>query len=341
MERDDEVNGVGNSYAFKYRIHDPRLGRFLSMNPLTKSFPFYSPYQFASKDPTLAVDIDGLESSRIINAAETYIGTPYEFGGKNPLPMMIGFVNPDAAWTEEYWKKTLRLGLQTLSDYYPTHISTKDIAKNQALAPCARGADANGNVDLTDFNEVRSSLYGVFQFWGEEPENANNPNSTSRVVHELGINWGAYSIGIDCSGLTTVCYRADEEKLIKDLVGGSSGQLKQFEEAQLNGLAYVHSDANLVSQGDWLWRSKHVMIATGRVELDDDGNDVSIETIQAASTYQGTIVKMEPVSEITKIGHPFRSSDDVEYDWQGGGPVSLEYLRTVENVNQTVIDPTK
>lgn len=61
QERDDEIRGAGNSYAFNYRFHDPRLGRWLSIDPLSKKFPFYSPYHFAGNTPIVAVDLEGLE----------------------------------------------------------------------------------------------------------------------------------------------------------------------------------------------------------------------------------------------------------------------------------------
>jgi hypothetical protein len=43
------------------RIYDPRLGRFLSVDPLTKSYPHYAPYQFAGNMPIMAIDLDGKE----------------------------------------------------------------------------------------------------------------------------------------------------------------------------------------------------------------------------------------------------------------------------------------
>jgi len=35
MEKDDEVKGKGNSYTTHFRMLDPRLGRWLSTDPIT------------------------------------------------------------------------------------------------------------------------------------------------------------------------------------------------------------------------------------------------------------------------------------------------------------------
>jgi hypothetical protein len=43
------------------RIYDPRLGRFLSVDPINKEYPDLTPYQFASNTPIWAIDLDGLE----------------------------------------------------------------------------------------------------------------------------------------------------------------------------------------------------------------------------------------------------------------------------------------
>ena len=61
QEQDNEIKGSGNSMNFKFRMHDPRLGRFLSIDPLTSSFPWYTPYQFAGNTPIIAIDLEGLE----------------------------------------------------------------------------------------------------------------------------------------------------------------------------------------------------------------------------------------------------------------------------------------
>ncbi|MEZ4721120.1 MAG: RHS repeat-associated core domain-containing protein [Flavobacteriales bacterium] len=66
QERDDEVKGTGNSYDFGARIYDPRLGRWLSLDPLQAKFPSMSPYNFVGNMPTIAVDPDGRDIFLVI-----------------------------------------------------------------------------------------------------------------------------------------------------------------------------------------------------------------------------------------------------------------------------------
>jgi RHS repeat-associated protein len=60
-ENDNEVKGEGNQQDYGMRIYDPRLGRFLSVDPIASSYPQLTPYQFASNSPIWGVDLDGLE----------------------------------------------------------------------------------------------------------------------------------------------------------------------------------------------------------------------------------------------------------------------------------------
>jgi len=60
MEKDDEIKNVeGSSYDFGARIYDPRVGRWLSVDPLESKYPSLSPYSFAGNNPILFVDPNG------------------------------------------------------------------------------------------------------------------------------------------------------------------------------------------------------------------------------------------------------------------------------------------
>ena len=60
-ENDNDVKGLGNQQDYGMRIYDPRLGKFLTIDPLFKGYPELTPYQFASNTPIGAIDLDGLE----------------------------------------------------------------------------------------------------------------------------------------------------------------------------------------------------------------------------------------------------------------------------------------
>ena len=63
-EKDDEVKGNGDQIDYGMRVYDPRVGRFLSVDPLVSKYPDLTPFQFASNTPIWAIDLDGLEESR-------------------------------------------------------------------------------------------------------------------------------------------------------------------------------------------------------------------------------------------------------------------------------------
>ncbi|SFQ31305.1 RHS repeat-associated core domain-containing protein [Parafilimonas terrae] len=71
-EKDNEVKGEGNQYDYGFRIYDPRTGRFLSVDPLFQSYPWYTPYQFAGNKPIWAIDLDGLEEKTSTNKGLTF-----------------------------------------------------------------------------------------------------------------------------------------------------------------------------------------------------------------------------------------------------------------------------
>jgi len=62
QEKDDEMHGAtGTSYAFTYRMHDARVGRFLSIDPLVQQYPWNSPYAFSENRVTDGTEVEGLE----------------------------------------------------------------------------------------------------------------------------------------------------------------------------------------------------------------------------------------------------------------------------------------
>jgi RHS repeat-associated protein len=60
-ENDNEISGSGNSQDHKYRSYDPRLGRYKSLDPLFRDYPWNSPYAYAENRVIDGIDLEGLE----------------------------------------------------------------------------------------------------------------------------------------------------------------------------------------------------------------------------------------------------------------------------------------
>jgi RHS repeat-associated protein len=77
MEKDDEIYGVGDAMNYKARMQDTRLGRFFTPDPLFKTYPFYSSYQFAGNTPIQAIDVDGKEPAQLAKSGNNGYTTIY------------------------------------------------------------------------------------------------------------------------------------------------------------------------------------------------------------------------------------------------------------------------
>jgi len=60
-ENDNEVKGEGSQQDYGMRIYDPRIGKFLSVDPLWGRFPWWSAYHYAGNTPINTIDLDGGE----------------------------------------------------------------------------------------------------------------------------------------------------------------------------------------------------------------------------------------------------------------------------------------
>jgi RHS repeat-associated protein len=69
QEQDGEV--MDGAVVFKYRVHDPRIGKFLSVDPLAPDYPWNSSYAFAENRVIDGIDLEGLEWFYYQAAGET------------------------------------------------------------------------------------------------------------------------------------------------------------------------------------------------------------------------------------------------------------------------------
>ena len=94
-EKDNEVSGNGNQYDYGFRIYNPRLGRFLSVDPLFKGFAMFTPYQFSAGNPIEFFDLDGLEQAKNSPAIDDWMhqqsySAVDNVGTVQPKPVLVG-----------------------------------------------------------------------------------------------------------------------------------------------------------------------------------------------------------------------------------------------------------
>ena len=119
-ENDNEVKGVGNQQDYGMRFYDPRVGRFLSVDPKYTKFSAWSSYVFVITNPIMLVDEDGQEPIKpqagtaagfvnTINRTGTRLGlktgqaahsamlalgkTEWSFNNLRPMPANTGRIN--------------------------------------------------------------------------------------------------------------------------------------------------------------------------------------------------------------------------------------------------------
>src|SRR5450432_1383906 len=116
-ENDADVKGDGDQIDYGMRVYDPRLGRFLSLDPLQVKYPWYTPYQFAGNKPIVAIDKDGLEDHMFQMKVWKESGTT-----KFNIIHTRDYDAPLLNWlTQETWKVTWE-GHGTIGFYNPSEI---------------------------------------------------------------------------------------------------------------------------------------------------------------------------------------------------------------------------
>lgn len=78
QEMDNEIKGEGNSVNYKYRMHDPRIGRFFAVDPLAKDYPWNSPYACSENRVIDAVELEGKEAVWVHGTTMALFGLLYE-----------------------------------------------------------------------------------------------------------------------------------------------------------------------------------------------------------------------------------------------------------------------
>ena len=125
QEKDDEITGVNGSDLFlKFRIYDSRIGRFLSVDPLSTKYPENAPYAFSENDVIRSIELEGLEKIELSGQA----GVTLNIGGKKQNNLSL---NLSVGGTYESNENTL-LGASFSMNLYNGGLGTHQGTKNKS-----------------------------------------------------------------------------------------------------------------------------------------------------------------------------------------------------------------
>jgi RHS repeat-associated protein len=177
---DNEVKGEGNQQDYGFRIYDPRLGKFLSIDPLTKEYPELTPYQFASNRPIEGIDQDGLEFLSTHRSQQTQQFQAQIKVATTPPPV------PEQQITLRDAYGVVRTGprseIQATTAAWNREAYESSVAANITNSPTgAFGYLVGGERGA----EVGNAVGNVFFSFGGFPEKSNiSPKRTSTVAPE-------------------------------------------------------------------------------------------------------------------------------------------------------------
>jgi RHS repeat-associated protein len=178
QEGDDEIKGEGNSVNYKYRMHDPRIGRFFAIDPLAPKYPHNSPYAFSENMVIHMVELEGLEAAPLLEP-EPFVEMTVIRGGAASSEITIG---TSAA---EVGGLTLSSVFATvLSVFIPTSMGTGDMMPTPITSGLVYG-DLTDPMTQQQKDALLNNPYNVIQSNPEPEKKKDDDDDNSLYIYRL------------------------------------------------------------------------------------------------------------------------------------------------------------
>ena len=179
-------------YEFKWRHHDPQIGRFIEVDPLADKYVYNSTYAYAENRPIDGVDLEGLEFARKVdaNCVTFQVTTQTVFNTNNVCPEMSNAINQQV-------NKTLgnafsgvtdqQTGLSYSASYNSTVVATGDdknsiVVSIQDFVTDKKGGYING----TNSGNSQSGIIQVSALDMSNIPGSNEPKCIPRSAEAIG-----------------------------------------------------------------------------------------------------------------------------------------------------------
>lgn len=207
-------NDESNRQNYGLRNYLTHLGRFFAVDPLTKSFPWYSTYQFAGNKPIIAIDLEGAEEfirTRYIDIAGNLYRTEIQVIGEVNFSDGKAFgigatqiihetevrertTGPNPIFTAQYMGTNVGNLVPPGSPTSPNApgSSSFNLQENQAMSNFVPvGRDGNGAL-LFD----KTTVFGAYRSILTTTVNSNGGSEVNERGEVISVNNGYLSSGV-------------------------------------------------------------------------------------------------------------------------------------------------
>ncbi len=197
QEKDDEISGTtGGHISYKYRIHDTRIGRFLSIDPLTAKYPYNSPYAFSENRVIDGIELEGLEYLDVDNANIPFMGVQ-----QNQQDNYV-----------ELPTYTVRLGSETFENVRMVNVGGSnyyDLGQHMYYGQNGWSNAGTRAEQQTEASRVGIQLISNIDALPNMPANVNSPAWNTTSPADITLSQQQANLYADCWG---VCYAVSESR---------------------------------------------------------------------------------------------------------------------------------
>ncbi|GAB4380237.1 MAG: hypothetical protein Kow0075_11410 [Salibacteraceae bacterium] len=168
MEKDDEVKGSGNSYDFGARIYDPRLGRWMSLDPHASNYPSLSDYSAFGNSPIIIIDPDGRDIIPVHGTWSDNTTWRNTEGITQAANNLFGDdrLRPSFEWSGANYASLRTKAAIQLVDHIRTQMQSKDFNGKITLVGHSHGGNVaiealNMMVEMEEFDNVELNLLTI------------------------------------------------------------------------------------------------------------------------------------------------------------------------------------